>query len=135
MPTTRSIHAYKDVKDVLDTALAHGGGVYTLPTAGKAIHWRQRAYAFRLLAIEEATSRSKELGYVPTTPYDTLLLELDENKVRIGRKTIEGVLEVNEPGPGRLTPPSIEPLTNLDDDFLDAAILVVKDAEKQSDKK
>jgi len=36
-----------DVKQVADQALAAGGGTYTLPTHGDAVHWRQRFYRFR----------------------------------------------------------------------------------------
>ena len=35
---------YADVREVLDSALSHGGGEYQLATHGMAVHWRQRAY-------------------------------------------------------------------------------------------
>lgn len=36
-----------DIKEVLDAAIAAGGGKVTLPTSGEATRWRQRAYEFR----------------------------------------------------------------------------------------
>jgi hypothetical protein len=55
---------YLDVKEVLDQALASGGGVYTLTTHGDAVRWRQRAYEFRK-AYAEAMG---------TSPYDVLTM-------------------------------------------------------------
>lgn len=40
---------YEDVKKILDSAIASGGGIVTLPTPGQAVRWRQRAYEFRKL--------------------------------------------------------------------------------------
>jgi hypothetical protein len=38
---------YVDVQEVLDAALAAGGGRYDCLDHGMAVHWRQRAYKFR----------------------------------------------------------------------------------------
>lgn len=43
---------FDDVKEILDAALAAGGGTYTCLTYGAAVHWRQRAYRFRKLYAE-----------------------------------------------------------------------------------
>jgi hypothetical protein len=50
---------YADLQPILDAALASGGGSYTLPTYGQAVHWRQRAYAFRKLYAETMHTTSK----------------------------------------------------------------------------
>lgn len=47
---------YDDVRQILDAALASGGGTFDLPTHGKAVHWRQRAYKFRKLYAQTLAS-------------------------------------------------------------------------------
>lgn len=74
---SKSIHSYKDVRLVLDAALAAAGGIYTLPTPGKAVHWRMRAYMFRKLLSENAAARSIIPGVDTTTPYDMLDLIIE----------------------------------------------------------
>jgi hypothetical protein len=54
---------YADVREILDAALAAGGGEVELPTHGEAIHWRQRAYKFRKMYAELVEINS---------PYDQL---------------------------------------------------------------
>ena len=61
---------YADVRQILDAALASGGGSFELPSHGLAVHWRQRAYKFRklyatMLASDDSFSMS---------PYDRLTL-------------------------------------------------------------
>lgn len=70
-------NAFADVASVLDAAIAAGGGTYTLPTPGKATHWRQRAYTLRKILGEINLKRKGEdPGAVATTPYDTLYLRI-----------------------------------------------------------
>ena len=57
---------YADVRDVLDSALSHGGGEYQLSTHGMAVHWRQRAYQFRKLYAQSL--------HAAVSPYDRLTL-------------------------------------------------------------
>jgi hypothetical protein len=52
------------VREILDAALASGGGQVELPTHGEAVHWRQRAYKFRKLYAQT----------VPHSSYDQLSL-------------------------------------------------------------
>jgi len=58
---------YTDVRQILDAALAAGGGSYTCLTHGAAVHWRQRAYKFRKLYAEV-------LGAKQHSVYDTLTM-------------------------------------------------------------
>jgi len=61
---------YAEVRQILDAALANGGGRYECPTHGQAVHWRQRAYKFRKLYAETmATSDSFSMS-----PYDRLTM-------------------------------------------------------------
>lgn len=70
-------NSYADVKQVLDAALAAGGGRYRLDTKGKASRWRHRAYTFRKILQELDLERKRELpGAVPTTPYDKMWLAI-----------------------------------------------------------
>ena len=66
-PKSNRLGMYADVREVLDTALASGGGQYVLESYGQAIHWRQRAYKFRKLFAEL-------LGPNRESPYDRLIL-------------------------------------------------------------
>lgn len=64
-PRPNRIGMYADLAPILDAALASGGGTYTLPSYGAAVHWRQRAYKFRKLYAETVAHVSK---------YDSLTL-------------------------------------------------------------
>lgn len=115
--TYTSPSQFSDVAAVLDAALAAGGGLYKLPTSGKAIRWRQRAYMLRslLLKIDE---RMKQ-GTVPaSTPYDNLVLRIrddDPLTVRIEIEQPEGILTTLNSTPLELK----EKLKLIDDPFLD----------------
>ena len=66
---------YDDVRQILDAALASGGGSFVLTTYGQAVHWRQRAYKFRKLYAETLSS-DKSLAM---SPYDRLTMpRIDE---------------------------------------------------------
>lgn len=68
---------YADVKTVLDAALRNKGGVYTLPTRGAAVKWRQRAYKYRnLLRKKEEEVIAHIPGAHASTPYDHIILQL-----------------------------------------------------------
>lgn len=66
-PRSNRLGMYADVREVLDAALAAGGGHYTCATHGDAVHWRQRAYRFRKLYAET-------LGLSRESHYDTIVL-------------------------------------------------------------
>lgn len=85
---------FADVAAVLDAAIAAGGATYKLPSKGKAIRWRQRAYSLRTLLLKQDAAR-KAPGIAPTSPYDSMflrLLESDPSVVIIETRQPEGVL-------------------------------------------
>ena len=61
---------YADVRQILDAALASGGGSFELPSHGLAVHWRQRAYKFRKLYAQTLASDDS----FSMSPYDKLTL-------------------------------------------------------------
>lgn len=76
---------YQDVREVLDAALAAGGGAYECETHGQAVHWRQRAYRFRKLYAEQ---------YGGVSPYDALVLpRCDDATVYINLRKQVGVFK------------------------------------------
>lgn len=124
MPSAKNINNYNDVKAILDAAVAGGGGRYHLPTKGKAVHWRQRAYTFKNLAQRNAQATSTVPGYTPPTPYDELTFSLqagagDSFYVVIMIRQPEGHLETFEPL--REAPKPLPPGDIPDDDLLLAA--------------
>lgn len=73
---------YEDVKQVLDAALAAGGGSYKLETHGKAVHWRHRVYKFRKLfaaALGGGVSPYDKLTF-PSIPKEssTVIIKLQQ---------------------------------------------------------
>jgi hypothetical protein len=85
---------YDDVRQILDAALASGGGEFALTTYGQAVHWRQRAYKFRKLYAETLAS-DKSLAM---SPYDRLTMpRIDEgsNVVVIKVREIVGTFTPN----------------------------------------
>jgi len=92
---------YADVQEILDAALASGGGEFTLESYGKAVHWRQRAYQFRKLFAQTLASKSK---------YDTLTLpRIPDGSCTVVINIVKqpGVFKPNTPG--------------IDEDALEAA--------------
>ena len=67
MTKANRLGMYADIRQVLDAALAAGGGTFVCETHGAAVHWRQRAYRFRKLYAET-------LGLRSMSPYDVLVL-------------------------------------------------------------
>jgi hypothetical protein len=85
---------YDDVRQILDTALASGGGSFDLPTHGLAVHWRQRAYKFRKLYAEILAS-DKSLSM---SPYDRLTMPQipdDSSTVVINVREVIGTFTPN----------------------------------------
>lgn len=92
-PRTRPnrLGQYADVKEILDQCLQSNGGTYTLPTHGKAVHWRHRAYRFRKLFAET-------LGPKQMSPYDRLTMPVvpsDSCDVVIRSQTVTGTFVPN----------------------------------------
>lgn len=71
---------YDDVRQILDAALAAGGGVYSIPVVdgdiarahGAAVHWRQRAYKFRKLYAQTIANDNT----LAMSPYDKLSMKM-----------------------------------------------------------
>lgn len=104
---------YAAVKAVLDTALQHSGGVYEAGTYGRAINFRQKAYAFR--------KAYREAIHPAVSPYEALILrevKKGETSVRIEPDTLPGTFTPAS-GPA-LTTPS-EP-ASVDDPLLEDAL-------------
>jgi hypothetical protein len=125
----KSPSQYSDVAKVLDAALAAGGGLYRLPTSGKAIRWRQRAYGLRKLLIEIDEKRKQ--GLAPAgSPYDTMILRIHESDpcvVRIETLQPEGELTTlgNAPMPALPTVTAYDPID--DDPYLEEIKDLVKE--------
>jgi len=66
-PKSNRLGMYADVRQILDAALAAGGGTFECDTHGAAVHWRQRAYRFRKLFAET-------LGLNKESPYDIIVM-------------------------------------------------------------
>lgn len=97
MPSPQQLSAqYADIKALLDQCLASGGGSYLAPSAGAAVHFRQRAYTFRK-QYREAISPA-------ASPYDRLTLR----KVPKGARKVDiEVIKLD----GTFTPADGEPVT------------------------
>jgi len=75
-----SLAMFEDVKEILDQALASGGGEVTLASPGQAVRWRQRAYQFRKLMR----------GKVDYSIYDRLTLnKLEDGSAVVTIKVIQ----------------------------------------------
>lgn len=83
------ISQFFDVKHVADEALAAGGGAYTLPTHGDAVHWRQRFYRFRKAWHREFND----------TTYDSIILRRVADGSTVVQIEIQRVIGTFVPGP------------------------------------
>lgn len=101
---------YRDVKAMLDAALASGGGTVTLRTPGKATHFRQRCYTF-MKAWREAINPTPSKYDVFVFPQPT-----DCNVVIKLRET-DGIFTPAEGGPVTLP----EAAKEEEDELLDIA--------------
>lgn len=93
MPLSRNLGQYNDVKEVLDYAVANSGGRYIMADRKTAIRWRQRAYMFRKLLREDMEVRRATLGFTVTTPYDDLLITLQDNIAVLTISKMQGRFE------------------------------------------
>lgn len=110
MSLPKNINRYRDVKRVLDSALP-GPARYRLATPGKAMYWRQRAYQFRKLFIENAAVES---GYI-ATPYDNMKLTIDGCDVIIETEVPEGELYDAQGRPIQIAPDFDDDMPSLSD--------------------
>lgn len=94
MALSKNIIEYEDCREQLDRALASEKGIrITVRDKGAAIHLRQRLYKLRQLE----KIRSTELFDIgderrSTTPYDNLVITVNDNAVEI-RHGVPAVIE------------------------------------------
>lgn len=107
MTKSNRLGIYADVREVLDAALASGGGTFECETHGAAVHWRQRAYRFRKLYAET-------IGPKSMSPYDVLVLP------RLAPSSCEVVIGIRQTA-GVFTPANDEQAPTSNDELLEAA--------------
>lgn len=113
MSKVNRLGQYADVREILDQALAHGGGSFTCADHGAAVHWRQRAYQFRKHYAEV-------LGPKAMSPYDALMMpRLPTDGATVVIKVRQSVGVFTPAGP---------PLANIegDDPLFDEALALAK---------
>ena len=77
MSLSKNLNAYADIKEILDKFVGSLGGQIAFARHQEAVRWRQRAYQFRKLAVENEAAKYGDIeGYIPSTPYDGLVLSL-----------------------------------------------------------
>lgn len=89
----KSISQYQAEKNILDQALASGGGTLTFATHGQAVHFRKRAYSLRKIIRENMSPAF--------SPYDRLTipgLAPDQTEVIIKVAEIKAVFVPNPEG-------------------------------------
>lgn len=92
MPLSNNINTYGDVRKVFDIAVERGGVKYKLETHKAAVHWRHRAYQFRKLLFKQAERNSIVPGQPAETPYDNLVIRIEDNVVIIQPMELTGEL-------------------------------------------
>src|SRR5688572_30098189 len=77
--------AYTDIQAVLDAAKARGTVTYMVyEDHGTAVNWRHKAYSFRKALIRAAQRKvGMTEGFFPSTPYDNMLLRVEDKRVSI----------------------------------------------------
>lgn len=89
MSLSNNIETYRDIEGYLNQALMAGGLRLTLPSAGSAIRWRQRAYNFRKLYREIMmetwgnASRPEDRAKAGKSPWDGWVVRAVENIITI----------------------------------------------------
>lgn len=107
MTKSNRLGMYADVRSVLESALAAGGGTFQCATHGAAVHWRQRAYRFRKLYAET-------LGLQRMSQYDVLVLP------RLAEGSSEVVITIRQTA-GVFTPANDGLAPTGNDELLEAA--------------
>ena len=133
MPLSLNINNYGDIQRVLATALQRGAGRLALESEGAAHYWRQRAYKYRKLLIDQQwQALGCPIGHVPSTPYDNMILTVNGTNVLIEFRVSVGTLF--DPDTGERLDLSDTPIPSIpatdDDDLLSSAIDLVLEEEK-----
>ena len=108
---------FKFEKQALDTALASGSAQVNFPTAGKAVQFRQRCYAFRKWKREILGDQS---------PYEILTikaLSAGSTTLDIVAKQFEGEIIAGQGEPLAEPPPSMDVVEELELSDEDSDIL------------
>ena len=92
MPPSRNLNTYADIRNLLDSALAEGGGRLVMATPGQCINMRQRIYTYINLLRKLHIAKSGEPGYVPATPYDHLQYTIEGKVLTIEARMVTGKL-------------------------------------------
>jgi hypothetical protein len=118
MSKSNRLGTFADVRQILDAALAHGGGEFECASHGAAVNWRHRAYQFRKLYAET-------LGPKVMSPYDALVLPRlapDSNIVTLTIRQVAGTF--------RPTNPSLaDGVPEMGDELFEAAAALAKKLE------
>lgn len=113
--SSTDISLYSNERRILDAIVAAGGGTYTLPSPQAATKWRARAYMFRKLFRDLAAEKYANLeGFVPTTPYDNLVMTIEKGSpaVIIRFRSLDG--ELTDLSGAKLEPASVSSVTQTD---------------------
>lgn len=86
MSLSKNPNAYIHTKPILDAAVEHGGGTYTLRNAKEALAWRAHANAYRSI-----------ISQTGPTNYDGLQITVDDYKVIFTLRKVGGTF-VTEDG-------------------------------------
>lgn len=109
MASLRTPNAYTDVAAVLDQALVRDL-TYTLPTKAKAVRWKQRAYALRIV-LQNLSKETLLPGQAPSSKYDTIVIRVhpaDPLTLLIGVRKVEGILTDSDGNPLSLQPKPVQ---------------------------
>jgi len=124
MPPSKNISMYNDVRQILDAIGNREKASLLLDTPGQAVNFRQRVYTFKRLALEEVAARNAHLpGYIPSTPYDDITMDLAKgsNKLFFFRRQAPSRLMDEEGNPIEIEPLAVEDefITEDPDDILE----------------
>jgi hypothetical protein len=109
MPLSSNPGQFQDVAAVLDAALRANGARYTLASPKAATYWRHRAYHYRSLLFRQAEKACEGTGMFPSTPYDTLRIQIEDCTAIIHvRLDLPGVLTDEAGNPLSLPEPEVD---------------------------
>lgn len=130
---------YADVLRILRAARNNGGAIYTLPTPGGALNWKQRAYKFRRL-VQNIAQRNAPPGIIATTEWDDMVLrhKRGECNIVIEFGTIQGELSDLTGNPLsadrrviEMLPSEPSHVASTDDPLLAEALELVREVEEK----
>jgi hypothetical protein len=85
MSLSKNPNAYIHTKPILDAAVEHGGGTYTLRNHKEALMWRAHANAYRSIISESGP-----------TNYDGLQITIDDYKVVFVLRKVNGTFTTED---------------------------------------